>query len=985
MIVSTGSTTLFYVTYRLNGGINDSRNPVQYYSNQSNKTLYNPTKDHYTFANWTYNGTAVTQINASWAVDIELVANWNAYGYSITYNLDGGTNNSNNPTTHTVENGEIHLLPPTKNGYTFTGWTGSNGNTPELDVIIPAGDTSNLSYTAHWSINTYSITYVLNGGINNPSNPTSYTVLDSIITLANPTREHYDFKGWKNGNSSISNIYTSNAQNYTLTATWSPHNYSIAYNLNGGTNNSNNPTIHTIESDEITLDGPTKDGYTFTGWTGSNGDNPNTNVVIDAGNTNDLSYTANWSLNTYSVIYHLDGGTNHIKNPTSYTIEDTIDLKAASKDHYLFEGWFKEPEFINKIETLRGQFGNLDLYAKFTPCVYSATYAANGGTLQFDQSIKITLSYADSSLDEEYIIHQNDSFNPYNVMQTFRKQSSESSCGFCSFDGWYFDESYTNLLSGSCVINQNTTLYAKWIETPTVSNNVPEMLRKDLSSSAYGPGYNAGPIYIEIPYNCTGSITLSWVIRGMKSHYEYGGGSVTAKDLTAGTTLFSKSGSADNSSNYDQYGTVDILSSPGHIIQLSADVKYPGYSINYSDLRIENFTKNENLGFISLDNSTIDLNVEYDSTISSPQATRKGYDFAGWYDENDNLITDCWNYDSNKTFHAEWTIHNCNINYVLNGGINNTFNPETYNLNDTISLENPTRDGYTFAGWYTDSSFKNKIEAIHGTDYRNYTLYAKWIANEYTATLDYGGGQNCPTVNFYSEGSLIRSVDLYKDSTLSYLVPESPSENLKFAGWYTDLSFNNLYSFNGVVNSNLNLYAKWVDVSNYQYAPLGSNVDVQIDGNQYKYIAIVSPINQTITITSSSGLDLYGAVYDSNWNVIASCDDISDENLDFSMTITLQAGEIYYIAYKANQVSTNGNCNISISGNNVFSYHIIGDYTEVIESITVAYDSSFNLPTPKKDGYIFVGWFDENGNPIDSSLWNYTEDITIYAHWELIN
>ena len=986
---STGSTTLFYVTYQLNGGTNDSRNPTQYYSNQSNKILYNPTREHYTFANWTYNGTAVTQINASWAVDVELVANWNAYGYSITYNLDGGTNNSNNPTTHTIESGEIHLLTPTRKGYTFTGWTGSNGDTPELDVVIPAGNTSNLTYTAHWSLNTYTITYVLNGGTNNPSNPSSYTVLDSTITLANPTREHYDFKGWKNGNSSVTRIYTSNAQNYTLTATWAPHNYSITYNLDGGTNNPNNPTTHTVESNEITLGDPTRDGYTFIGWTGSNGDNPSTNVVIGAGNTDNLSYTANWSLNTYSITYHLDGGTNHIKNPASYTIEDTIDLRDASKDYYLFEGWFKEPEFINKVETLHGLFGDLDLYAKFTPFVYSASYNANGGALQFDHDIKITLSYGDSGLDEVYTIHQNDSFNPYNVMQTFRKESSESSSGFCSFDGWYLDEGFTNLISGSCVVNQNTTLYAKWIETPTASNKIPEVLRNGLVSSAQGAGTKTGPVYIEVPYNCTGSMTLSWSIWGSKSkvttpsgsYYEYGGGSVSAKDLTTGTTLFSKSGSANSSSNYSQSGTVDISSLPGHIIQLSSSVNYGSSGINSSSLRVKSFIKNENLGFISLDNSTVDLNVDYDSLISSPQATRQGYDFAGWYDENDSLITDYWNYDSDKSFHAEWTIHNYNLNYVLNGGENSPSNPSTYNINDEIALSNPTREGYTFAGWYTDSSFKTRIETIHGTDFRDYTLYAKWTANTYIATLDYGGGQNCPTVNFYSQGNLIRTVDLYKGSTLSYFVPEAPSENLKFAGWYTNSSCTNLYSFNGVVNSNLNLYAKWIDVSGYNYSELGSDVNTQTNGNQYGYIAITSPINQTITITSSSGLDLFGAIYDENWNMIASCDDISDDNLDFSITVTLEAGKIYYIGYKGNQVSTVGDCVINITGVNSSDTIITGDYTQIIESVTVTYDSSFTLPIPKKDGYIFVGWFDENGNPIDTSSWSYVESITIYAHW----
>ena len=68
--------------------------------------------------------------------------------YTITYNLDGGTV-SGNPTTYT-SNDTITLNNPTKEGYTFTGWTGSNGTTPSTTVTIPKGSTGNKTYTANW-------------------------------------------------------------------------------------------------------------------------------------------------------------------------------------------------------------------------------------------------------------------------------------------------------------------------------------------------------------------------------------------------------------------------------------------------------------------------------------------------------------------------------------------------------------------------------------------------------------------------------------------------------------------------------------------------------------------------------------------------------------------------------------------------------------------------------------------------------------------
>lgn len=67
------------------------------------------------------------------------------------------------------------------------------------------------------------------------------------------------------------------------------------------------------------------------------------------------------------------------------------------------------------------------------------------------------------------------------------------------------------------------------------------------------------------------------------------------------------------------------------------------------------------------------------------------------------------------------------IKYVLNGGKNSSKNPSVYYGGAGLDrLENPTRTGYTFLGWYADSSFKTRIKSIPKTAARNYTLYAKW-------------------------------------------------------------------------------------------------------------------------------------------------------------------------------------------------------------------------------------------------------------------
>ena len=80
---------------------------------------------------------------------IVIYINENAIRYTIEYNLNGGT--ADNKTSYTCEYGDFTLKKPTRTGYTFIGWTGSNGDTPQLEVTIPWHSTGNRTYTANWA------------------------------------------------------------------------------------------------------------------------------------------------------------------------------------------------------------------------------------------------------------------------------------------------------------------------------------------------------------------------------------------------------------------------------------------------------------------------------------------------------------------------------------------------------------------------------------------------------------------------------------------------------------------------------------------------------------------------------------------------------------------------------------------------------------------------------------------------------------------
>lgn len=224
--------------------------------------------------------------------------------YSISYNLDGGSIVNENR-NYNVETDSFTLPIPTKEGFTFTGWTGTGLDTPTINVTIPKGTYGDKTYTANWVNSTYSITYNLNNGtLNNAIN--SYKSNSENFTLPKPTRNGYSFAGWTG--SGLSNptvdvtIVKGTMGDKSYTANWTPINYSISYNANGGSI-SGQRTSYNIETGTFNLVTPSRTGYSFTGWTGTGLGWATTTVTIPKGSTGDRGYTANWVDNIRPDIY----------------------------------------------------------------------------------------------------------------------------------------------------------------------------------------------------------------------------------------------------------------------------------------------------------------------------------------------------------------------------------------------------------------------------------------------------------------------------------------------------------------------------------------------------------------------------------------------------------------------------------------------------------------------------------------------------------
>ncbi len=187
------------VTFNANGGSGTMTNQVVTYNSATELEENAFTRNGYAFDGWAESASGAKVYSDKEIITITtnktLFARWNKGAYSIVYDLDGGSVNGNNPETYTVETNTFTLINPTKTGYTFKGWTGSNGNTPQTTVTIPKGSTGNKSYTANWQAINYNVTFDANGGTPNPATITRIYE-QPLGTLPTVTRTGYTFDGW---------------------------------------------------------------------------------------------------------------------------------------------------------------------------------------------------------------------------------------------------------------------------------------------------------------------------------------------------------------------------------------------------------------------------------------------------------------------------------------------------------------------------------------------------------------------------------------------------------------------------------------------------------------------------------------------------------------------------------------------------------------------------------------------------------------------
>lgn len=779
-----------------------------------NATVTASRKTGYKFDGW-YNGsTKVTSTNPytfAPTANITLTAKWaiNTVSDTIKISPSGGGTVSPNPITG-QENTAISTTATPAIGYNFKHWryndsSASGGysesTTNPLKIIV----TGKRDVTAVFELKSYTVTWNANGGTVSPAS-VSKTHGSTLGTLPTPTRAataeySYTFAGWftaASGGTQISSTTTVTG-NVTYYAHWTAtkRSYTATFNGNGGSTPSPSSITKEYNAALGTLPTCSRTGYTFLGWytASSGGTKISTTTVV----TKDITYYAQWSINSYTLTFNPNGGT---VTPTSKDLEynsayGTLPTPTRASDAqytYTFAGWYTAATGGTQVTAATKMAAkDTTVYAHWTSNTrsYTVSYQTTYGTLnRTSQSVaynskgSCTLTMPDNTAEFTY-----------------------------TFVGWY-----TAANGGGTKVGSELTL-----ETPAIKGTVTYYAYVTRSTKSYTHTFNAN-----------------------------GGGTVNPATITKAYNTALGTLPTVSRTGYTFVGWFDTSAASGGT-QATTTTKVTGTKTWYARWSINSytFTFDKNGGNTP---SATTITKEYNTAVGTlPTCTRNAnntytYAFAGWFDTSASSggtqLTTTTKVISNKTWYARWTptYKNYTVTWDGNGGTPSKSSSSFHYNNALGTLPTATRTGYTFKGWSTSKTGTVNVSTTTKVT-ANVTYYAVWTINSYTWTFDANGGTGDTTKTLNYNATLSTLPTASRASTAA--------NNYTFAGWFdTDASTGGTQLTTSTkCTSNKTWYARWT-ASTRQYkltvtAGTGGTVS---GGGTYNYNA-----SATLKATANSG------------------------------------------------------------------------------------------------------------------------------------
>ena len=685
----------YTVTWNPNGGSVSPTSTTKTHGSTLG-TLPTPTRTAdvqytYTFKGWFTAATGGTQVSASTTVtkNVTYYAQWTATTRSYTATFNGNGGGTPNPSTITKTYGsELGTLPTcSRTGYTFLGWyTASSGGTKISSTTKIIGT---VTYYAQWSINSYTLTYNVNGG--NAVSPASKSVQygSAYGTLPTPTKSSdakytYAFAGWytaASGGTQVTTNTTMGAGNTTIYAHWTAttRSYTATFNGNGGGTPNPSTITKTYGSELGTLPTCSRTGYTFLGWyTASSGGTKISSTTKIIGT---VTYYAQWSINSYTLTYNVNGGnavspaSKSVQYGSAYGTLPTPTKSSDAKYTYAFAGWYTAASGGTQVTTNTTMgAGNTTIYAHWTATRrsytigYQTTYGSLNRTSQsvaYESKGSCTLTMPSNNAQYTY-----------------------------TFQGWY-----TAANGGGTKVGSSLTL-----ETPSVTG----------AATYYAYVTRAVNRYT-FTFNANGGSTPS-------------SSSITKNYNEAIGTLPTCSRAADNTYTYAFAGWFDTAAASGGT-QLTTTTKVTSNKTWYArwatTTRNYTVTWNGNGGTPSKSSSSFHYN---DVLGTLPTATRTEHVFKGWSTSASGSVNvnESTKVTGDVTYYAIWQINRYKL--IVNPSVGGTVTGGgTYDYGTKVTLKATPSDGYHFVKWSDGDT--NPTRTVTVT--RSYTYVAVFAQDAY--------------------------------------------------------------------------------------------------------------------------------------------------------------------------------------------------------------------------------------------------------------
>ena len=763
-VTATWEVNNYKVTWVFDNGDEDQVDNYDY-----NITIVkpaDPTKTGYTFNGWSPAVDATMPAN-----DVTYTAQWTINQYTITFDTDGGstvgaiTQNYNTAVTAPAD--------PTKTGYTFAGWE------PAVPETMPAND---MTVKAQWTINQYEIKFDGQGGT--PALETVKADYNSNVDKpADPTRDGYTFKGWAttagvtDASQAVAFPVTMPLNGTTYYAIWETNNYTITFDSKGGS------AVASVEQPYLSSVAkpadPTLEGYTFGGWSATDGGTDAVAFPVTMP-LNGATYYAIWTIESYTVNWVSEGAT--AKSET-VNYGGALTAPAATKTGYSLEGWYDADG--NKAPATIGDIGNtgaaITYTAKWTANTYNAVFDANGGAWTDGDTTKTVPTKFDDAIvapaNPERAGYQFSTWEPAVGTMNSVDGLTFNAVWVADSDTKYTVETYTMNTAGT----YDMTSEVKGAATDSVVNVKP-------ASVAEGFQLNDTLSEYEGTVTADNSLVLKVYIDRKSFNFNTavtGGTTTDAVSYLFGATVVvpeeeTKTGYTFDGWYFDgtKYAAGASFTMPAKDVTLTGTLTINQYKATWV---FDNGTPNQ-----------VDT-YDYSATIVAPaDPVKEGYTFDKWSPAVDATMP-----ANDVTYTALWTPNQYTITFTNTGDTTIVPITQAY-LSDVTAPADPEKAGHTFAGWYDENG--NKVSVPAKMPLGGMTLEAKWDVNKYLVTF-YKDAEKTETV--YSN-----EVDF--GATLNGLTADPTKTGHTFAGWAYEGTTTKLDLANETVPvGGVNLIALW--------------------------------------------------------------------------------------------------------------------------------------------------------------------------------